>query len=404
MKDASSGKNLDLIYTGSVKEVWAPLTVGLERAVVFKYSDAFSVFDWGRLPDALPKKGSALAVLTAQWFTELEKPESWREFSRSPDALALRRGNRFGSAFMELGEKLQAEGLRTHFLGVWQGGQCVPFEDQKTPFDSIVVKQVSVSPPEVVKVLGREVADYSETFSSDFPRLVPLEVVFRFGVPFGASLRDRLVSDPTYLARRGFDSWAPKGLLPQTDARWDFPTLEAFTKLESRDRPLEPSEALQISGLTGAQLEKLYFLTAWTAGWIRWRASLANTQLGDGKLEWGVDGRGNLFLVDAIGPDELRLERGGQSLSKEFLRNFYRETDWFRDVKQAKEKAEAAGSVDWKRGVKTPAPALSEDFQVVATELYRSLTNSLTGKKWFPEAWSLDSVVEGMKKLTGSTQ
>ena len=38
---------------------------------------------------------------------ELERPESWKEFSRSPAALALRKANRWGAAFNELGETLQ---------------------------------------------------------------------------------------------------------------------------------------------------------------------------------------------------------------------------------------------------------------------------------------------------------
>ena len=49
------------LYRGSVKDVKGPWGGG----VAFDYTDAYSVFDWGRMPDLLPQKGAALATLTA---------------------------------------------------------------------------------------------------------------------------------------------------------------------------------------------------------------------------------------------------------------------------------------------------------------------------------------------------
>src|SRR3954469_16323481 len=116
---------IQTIFRGSVKDLKGPVRARLERddadAVVFEYTDAYSVFDWGKMPDALSRKGEALAVLAADWFERLEKPETWREFSRSPEALGLRKGNRFGAAFNEVGEELQTQGLRTHYLGAVHG-------------------------------------------------------------------------------------------------------------------------------------------------------------------------------------------------------------------------------------------------------------------------------------------
>ncbi|HEX3853011.1 MAG TPA: hypothetical protein VHW01_18740, partial [Polyangiaceae bacterium] len=58
-----------LIYRGSVKDLKGPVRArtGTEpvNAVIFDYTDAYSVFDWGRMPDALARKGEALAVLAA---------------------------------------------------------------------------------------------------------------------------------------------------------------------------------------------------------------------------------------------------------------------------------------------------------------------------------------------------
>ena len=80
----------------------------VSTAVIFDYTDAYSVFDWGRMPDELAGKGASLAIIAADWFEKLERPETWKEFLKSEGAQALKRGNRFGSKFDELGEKLAA--------------------------------------------------------------------------------------------------------------------------------------------------------------------------------------------------------------------------------------------------------------------------------------------------------
>src|ERR1700746_2341234 len=99
---------IPLLYQGSVKDVRGPVQANgaANPAVIFDYSDAYSVFDWGKMPDALAGKGSSLAIIAADWFEKLRIAETWKEFSKSTDALALRRGNRFGSAFNELDELL----------------------------------------------------------------------------------------------------------------------------------------------------------------------------------------------------------------------------------------------------------------------------------------------------------
>jgi phosphoribosylaminoimidazole-succinocarboxamide synthase len=69
-----------------------------------------------------------------------------------------------------------------------------------------------------------------------------------------------------------------------------------------------------------------------------------------------VSAKGGIFLVDAIGPDELRILKDGVQLSKEFLRTFYRGTDWYGQVNQAKKQAKEQGVADWKRLVPQPPP------------------------------------------------
>jgi phosphoribosylaminoimidazole-succinocarboxamide synthase len=401
---------LPLLYMGSVKDVRGPIQ---DTAVVFDYTDAYSVFDWGKMPDALKHKGESLAIIAADWFEKLESAETWKEFSKSPTALALRKGNRFGSAFNELGEVLQREGLRTHYLGVVTAGNAAPYisslKEQNTPFRQIAVKQVSVVKPYGAQVMGRSVFDYTHTRNASSPRLVPLEVVFRFSCPAGSSLIERATKDPQYLTSIGYP-----GARVGAGERYDFPVLELFTKLESTDRLLTLSEGLAISGLSAGKLQEVLFKTAWVAGWVRSVCAKKGLELADGKLEWAIQGEGDdaqIILVDAIGPDELRIlsaespespKSNGTpvQLSKEFLREFYRPSEWYARVGKAKQEADAKGSSDWKRGVSEGPKELTPQFRELASQLYQCLANELTGRTWFAGAWPLSRVTQELQSAS----
>ena len=401
---------IPLLYRGSVKDLMGPLPVmnSAINAVIFDYSDAFSVFDWGRLPDLLPRKGEALATLAAEIFEKLEKPETWRDFSRSPEALALRKANRFGAVFNEIGEELQKFGLRTHYLGVLESGDAhtesraearpKKLSEVHTPVRRLVVQQVSAVKPNLTSVLGRSLPDYYPTRTSPLPRLVPLEVVFRLSCPEGSSLLERVSRDPGYLASLGFPGSFP-GEQVDSSTRWDFPILELFTKLESTDRPVSLPEALAISGLSAGQLQEVLLKTAWVAGLLKYWFAKLGLELADGKLEWALGVDGKCFLVDAIGPDELRILKDGVQLSKEFLRGFYKPSAWYESVEKAKAQARKVGAHDWKKWVPEAPPALSTQYRELAIQVYLSLTNELSGRKWFADASGLKHVIEELKSL-----
>jgi phosphoribosylaminoimidazole-succinocarboxamide synthase len=391
---------MELLYQGSVKDVRGPVQYpGLASpAVVFDYTDAYSVFDWGKMPDLLPFKGASLAMIAADWFEKLERAESWREFSKSPEAHELRRGNRFGAELIELGENLQKDGLRTHYFGVpsADGASLSKSSEARGVFQKIAVKPVSVVKPQTAQLAGRSVSDYTATRQAPLPRLVPLEVVFRFSCPPGSSLLERVARDPSYLASLGYS-----GLTLTPGMKLEFPILEFFTKLESTDRPLTTSEALAISGISAAKLQEIFFKTAWVAGWIKSACARAGLELADGKLEWALDERGEVILVDAIGPDELRILQGGVQLSKEFLRTFYRETPWYASVQKAKAEASHRGSAEWKKWVVEGPTPLPPAMKELASQLYRALANELTGRSCFPDAWPLSKVIGELHAASG---
>lgn len=374
-----------VLYRGSVKEVCGPFDWTKasgsppRRAVAFKFSDAFSVFDWGKMPDALAGKGEALAQVGATFFRALESPRHWRAFSKSSVALELRRGAGampgVALALNEMGERLQASGLRTHFL-----------EKPAAALATLIVEEVHVERPRMTTVLGQVVADYSAMAPAPkSARLIPLEVVFRFACPPGSSLWERVRTSPESLMKSGAGhAWVQKllaSMASETPLQWDAPMVECFTKLEPTDRPLPLTEALAISTIGGDKFQELMLKNMWTAGFLKWALALAGYELMDGKLEWALregEAGGELMLVDAIGPDELRLvSNAGEQHSKEVLRAFYRETEWFRSVSEAKQKAKDQGEKDWKRLVTLAPPRLPATLLEEVALRYRNVAEAV---------------------------
>lgn len=425
-----------VIYQGSVKDILGPLKIQLDSreptdCVLFRYSDAYSVFDWGRMPDALSGKGSALAVFAAAFFERLSLPQTWKDFSKDPAAQTLRKANRFGSDFNEIGESLQREGMKTHYVGLvpdavvnqlsLAGAQgTIPVKgltlsQWKNPaFEAgsanprlMLVREVEVNRPRWVKVMGREIPDYrSSRTQGTKPTLIPLEVVFRFSCPEGSSLISRVKQDPEYLSQRGFADWKMENATGGKS--WDFPLIELFTKLETSDRPVSLTEALAISGLSAQSLQEMMMRTAWVAGWLRSVFAKKGIELADGKLEWAIQtsaaGKPELILVDAIGPDELRLLSGGVQLSKEYLRGHYRQTPWYEQIQEKKKQAMAAGEKDWKRGAPQPTAlptSVKESVQNLYFALARFVLDESAQPQWFTQAPSLDSVIESLREKAG---
>ena len=86
------------------------------------------------------------------------------------------------------------------------------------------------------------------------------------------------------------------------------------------------------------------------------------------------------MLVDVLGtPDECRFTYLGIPVSKEVARIYYRNTSWFNEIEQAKEKDRA----NWKSIIKSPPPSLPGTLHQLISQLYQSVCNELTQKEWF---------------------
>ena len=283
-----------LVHKGSTKDVYQA-----GENYLFRFSDRFSVFDWGEMPDHLNGKGVALAQFTK-------------------------------SVYKYLGEK----GIKHHLLNE----KCGPNEILVKPFE-VIRDATSIKNKENV--------------------FIPLEVIFRLGVAQGSSLLKR--TDRIYQEGEVFDS----------------PMIEFTTKLERFDRPLTHIEAKDLSGLTGQEWESLLHLTKKIALELKLLFASLNITLWDGKIELAlgekIGDEREIILVDSIGPDELRLTRDGKQLSKEIIRQYYRNSDWYKHLDAVKnEHGEAF------KNYISPPPALSPFFKKEVEEMYQSLSEDVT--------------------------
>lgn len=258
----------ELLHRGSVKDIYRLEGVGGSTSrLEFRFSDRYSIFDWGTMPDLIPRKGEALARMGALFFEELKQL-----------------------------------GVATHFLA--RGAEPARFQVQE---------------------IGVPRGDPGAYLRKPQNTLVPLEVIFRWGVPRGSSLLKR---NPGLVEGQLFDE----------------PLIEFTTKLERQDRLLTEAEAVEISGASFSEWNQIQTLTRTIAQFLKSRFAEIELQLWDGKLEFafgtiGSNGDREIMLVDAIGIDELRLTYQDHIVSKELLRQFYLPTEWVRGLSEAKKRS-----------------------------------------------------------------
>jgi phosphoribosylamine--glycine ligase len=302
-----------LLYKGSVKDIYNSETEG---ELIFTYSDRYSIFDWGEMPDAIENKGRALAAMARLFFKHL--------------------------------------GVTSHFLRDEIGAD-------------MRVKKVDVLRPRPAN--GH--FDYSDYQKKPVDTLVPLEIIFRFGAPEGSSFLTKNW-DTSALSAYGLESAPVKG------ERFPRPIVEFTTKLEPGDRPLSRQEAQQISGLNDTEFASLQLFTTDIAHRLLKIFAIAGVELWDGKIEvatiaGSVTPDRQFMLVDSIGPDELRLSYDGYELSKECLRAHYRESSWYKELSRAK-------SVDpkkFKDHCKQVPEKLPMALASWVSGLYQALANAL---------------------------
>lgn len=314
----------------------------------FHFSDRYSVFDWGEMPDLITDKGKALAVIGAFFF-----------------------------------EKLETVGINTHYHGLIEDGKVKRLDQLNRASDTMQVTLVRVLKPGYTN----NVYDYSMYNTDEKNFLIPLEVIYRNSLPAGSSVFKRLQNGSLKLSDIGLST------MPGANDVLKEPILDVSTKLEITDRYMSWQEAQAISAVTSDELETLKSATRKINSLISAQIHPAGLVNEDGKVEYGYDTGRNLMLVDILGtPDECRFTYQGMQVSKEVARTYYRKTDWYKKVEQAKEKDRA----NWKSLVPDP-PALPVRLHELISQLYQSVCNEITGRKWFNTP-DLKSILEEMQE------
>jgi phosphoribosylaminoimidazole-succinocarboxamide synthase len=219
--------------------------------------------------------------------------------------------------------------------------------------------------------------------------LIPLEIIYRNGLPEGSSVFKRLEQGLITLEELGLDHY------PKVGEKLEKPIFDVSTKLEEGDKYVSWAEAQRIAGLTETEVDEVKSLLLKVDGLISELAGRAGLVNEDGKIELAFDPQRRLMVVDVVGTlDECRFTYEGLHVSKEIARQYYRKTEWFRDVEEAKKKAEKEGISDWKKLVKTKPPKLDTKLKQLISQMYLATANELTNHKLF----TIPSLAEVIKK------
>jgi len=314
----------------------------------FVFTDDYSVFDWGKMPDEIPQKGASLCTMGAYNFEVLEQNH-----------------------------------IPTHYEGVAVDGDAVGAAEPRVTVDLADALAAGVAPREMTISLtqvpdlphdGDEYAydAYHDAAGENY--LIPLEIVFRNTVPVGSSLRKR--TDPV---DHGLDysSWPDEPVdLPE-------PVVEFSTKYEQQDRYLGRAEADRIAGVV--DIDRLEELALSVNHILNRQAETAGFVHEDGKIEC-LYYQGEIRVADVVGTfDENRFSYDDQEVSKEVIRQYHKRTqpEWVEAVAEAKSEADERGVADWKSLCdRTPDP-LDDAVIEAASDLYRAGTNAYVGSDIF---------------------
>jgi len=319
----------------------------------FVFSNRYSVFDWGEMPDHIDHKGSAIALLSAYFF-----------------------------------EKLEKMAIPTHYLGLVEDGKVKKLNQLKKPSGVMEIKLLRVIRP----TLKNGKYDYSVYSGEKAGYLLPLEIIYRNFLPPGSSVFKRLEKGEIKPEDLGLEK------MPVPNQKLEPPILDVSTKLEISDRYLSWEEAKKISGLNAQDLDRIKQILGTINSLITEEFSKIGLINEDGKIELGLDYDRRLMVVDVLGTlDECRFSYEGLPVSKEIARIHYRNSKWFKDVEEAKKKDRH----NWKRVCQSAPEPLPPKLKELISQIYCACTNEITGIKWFKEVPALKDLLQEAKSLLG---
>lgn len=280
------------------------------ETLLFKFTDKISVFD-KIIPSLIPNKGESLCRTAAYWFKVAE----------------------------------DSAHVKTHF------------REMPAPNEMRVTKYFVP-------------AHKGNPFEVEY--VIPIEFITRYYV--AGSLYDRMKSGEIKPIEVGLNS------MPKYGDELDDPFFEMTTKYEKFDRPLTQGEAMELGGMSNSELteikEVIYKIDRRMNKQVRQRGLIHV----DGKKEFAFGVSRVPVVIDTFGTaDEDRFwdlsqyEEGNLvELSKEFVRQYYRQTGYHKKLYAARESASEEPEI----------PALPEEMIKKTSDLYRSMFERITGQKW----------------------
>ena len=218
------------------------------------------------------------------------------------------------------------------------------------------------------------IEDYDRIHTDTVNYLIPLEVICRHYA--AGSLMDRIKSGRIKAEDLGF----PRGHIVKYGEKLPRPFVETTTKLEAHDRELTEEEAKRIAGLTDADYKEIVDTVLRIDATIAVEVAKRGLFHCDGKKEFGYDEDRRRIVIDTFGTlDEDRWWDADEyakgrtvELSKEFVRQHYRETGYHGELMAAREKGGAAPDIH----------ALPKDIVGRVSELYVEVYERITGQKF----------------------
>ncbi len=160
-------ESLQLAYEGSVKRVYS--SPEQAETLWFEFTDDYSVFDWGKMPDTIEHKGRALALMGGYFFDRLSKKEFWQNLSSSShlqnfDQTWLKERWNHG-----VFQDLLKNGVPTHFKSLAQAS--APVTDYKTAASRpepvlMEVLKADVFRPEPRNITGNTIYFYNNDLTA----------------------------------------------------------------------------------------------------------------------------------------------------------------------------------------------------------------------------------------------
>jgi len=351
---------------GSVKDLKNVIinsNTGLKTGDFF-FSDRYSIFDWGEMPDKIQDKGRALALMAAHNF-----------------------------------EILNQNGIKNHYIGLVDA-DGIHKKLNNIDLESFIPDTMRVKVFEIIKPLNKGgIYDYTY-FAQNRGKLnkflIGLEVIYRNYLPKGSSLlkkmkelkkngrNDELLFE---LERAGLDS------IPKPFSRLPRTIIDFSTKLEPKDRRLSEQEAFLISGLTEEDFLKLKQITIKVNDIITDIAENAGFTHYDGKIEFVFDDE--LSVCDVLGTfDENRFAYNGINISKEILRKWYKVNQ--PEFYEACSEYSSSGE-NWQKRCPVKPILLEKEFKMLVSEMYKAGCNEYIGINVF-HVRKLTEVLSDIKK------